>query len=101
MLVAFAARQHFMYLLLAAAFFIVNIFTLIGFLMQRRNIVRVYEKGLSYGRSRFEWATVNSFQTTESGELQIEAESGQKLAIPKSIDRIDVLQDTIERNIKH
>lgn len=98
MLVAFAARQHFMYLILAAAFFVVNIFTLIGFLMQRRNVVRVYESGLSCGKARIEWGSVSSFRILDSGELEIDTTNGEKLSIPKSIDRIDSLAMTIEQN---
>jgi hypothetical protein len=98
MLVAFAARRHFMYLLLAAAFFVVNIFTLIGFLMQRRNVVRVYERGLSYGRTRIEWNSITTFQIADSGELEIETADGPKSSIPKSIDRVDLLAQSIRRN---
>jgi len=98
MLVAFAARQHFMYLILAAAFLVVNIFTLIGFLMQRRNVVRVYEHGLSYGKSRVEWGSVRSAQFADSGELEIQAATGENLLIPKSIDRIDTIYAMIKHN---
>jgi len=98
MLVAFAIRQHFMYLLLAAAFFVVNIFTLIGFMMQRRNVVRVYEHGISHGKSRVDWPSVSSVERADSGESKINRRPGAKLSLPKSINQIDVLAKTIQQN---
>lgn len=96
MLVAFLVRQHFLYLILATAFFVVNIFTLIGFMMQRRNAVRIFERGLSYGKTKVDWSSVSSFVSGD-GELVIKNENGDKLLIPKTIDRYDQLAQLIEQ----
>lgn len=98
MLVGFVLRQHFIYLILAAAFFVVNIFTLIGFMLQRRNTVRVYENGLVFRRSTIEWISINSFLILDNGELLIEKFNGDKIPIPASIDRLDQLTLLIKQN---
>ena len=50
MLIAFTLRQHFGYFLLATAFLIVKLFTLFGWLMQRRKEVKIYENGIAIGK---------------------------------------------------
>lgn len=85
MLVAFLARQQIGYLVLAAAFLVLNIFTLTGFIMQRRNMVRVFENGLSYGKSSVKWHLIASVNTDNDG-LKIVRTDGEVFKIPKTID---------------
>ncbi len=91
MLIAFLARQHFGYLILAAAFLVVNIFTMIGFVMQRRNIVKVFENGLSYGKTKIEWISISSISNDEKRGAVIEADDGTGIIIPRSIADFDNL----------
>ena len=46
MMFTFYWRQGFVYFLLASAFLLVYIVTLSSWLMQRRNLVKVYENGI-------------------------------------------------------
>ena len=85
MLFVFLVRQQAGYLILAAAFLVVNIFTLIGFLMQRRNVVRVFENGISYGKSKIEWKSVKAVQSGEKNGIKVVAEDGTAVSIPKTI----------------
>jgi hypothetical protein len=85
MLITFFARQQVGYLILAAAFLVINIFTMIGFMMQRRNVVRVFENGMSYGNERIDWKSVKSIRSDDKDGLIIEAADGANLKIPNSI----------------
>jgi len=96
MLVAFLARQQIGYLVLAAAFLILNIFTLTGFIMQRRNVVRVFEDGLGYGKSSVKWRSIASVDTDNEG-LKIVSTSGGAIRIPKTIDDLGRLSAHIHR----
>ena len=60
MLAAFYVRQQFGYFVLSSGFLVVYVFTLIGWVMQKRNIVSVHEGGLKYRKFRTEWSEVQS-----------------------------------------
>jgi hypothetical protein len=91
MLFVFLMRQQAGYLILAAAFLVVNIFTLIGFLMQRRNVVRVFENGISYGKAKIEWKSVKTIQSEEKNGLTVVANDGTAISIPKTISGFESL----------
>ncbi|MGH9946343.1 MAG: hypothetical protein ACRD6X_04015 [Pyrinomonadaceae bacterium] len=99
MLVAFLFRQHFGYLILAAAFFVVNIFTLIGFMMQRRNVVKIFENGLSYGKTRAEWQTIESVKYENADGLKVVLTDSTTIAIPKTISGLSNLAEHIKSRI--
>ena len=85
MLIAFLVRQQFGYLILAAAFFVVNVFTLIGFMIQRQNTVSVFQNGLRYKKAEAAWAEVVSIDDDEAG-ISIVKTDGSVIKIPRSID---------------
>lgn len=85
MLVAFLARQQVGYLIIAAAFFVLNIFTLIGFIVQRQNAVKVFENGFNYKKSSAAWSELVSIDDDDSG-ISIVRANGSMIKIPRSID---------------
>ena len=85
MLVAFLTRLQMGYLVLAAAFLVLNIFTLIGFLVQRQNAVSVFDNGFRYRKSSARWRDVVSIDDVDSG-LSIVKSDGSVVKIPRSID---------------
>lgn len=99
MLVAFLARQQIGYLVLAAAFLVLNIFTLTGFIMQRRNMVRVFENGLSYGKSSVKWQSIASVNTDNDG-LKIMSINGEAIKISKTIDDLGRLSTHIHQHTR-
>ena len=99
MLLAFSLRGQMLYLVLAAAFFVVNIFTLIGFVVQRRNVVNVSERGLAYGNSRIEWDDLVSAELDPSGQLNLQTRQESTIVIPKTIANIGKLDEYIRHQI--
>lgn len=85
MLVAFLARQQMGYLILAASFFVLNIFTLVGFLVQRQNTVKVFEKGFNYKKTSALWTEFVSIDDDYNG-ISIVKTDGSAIKIPRSID---------------
>ena len=100
MLVAFSARGQMIYLVLAAAFFVVNIFTLTGFVMQRRNEVKVFENGLAYHGRQVEWGDLVSTEIDPSGQLNLQTRQRSTIVIPKTIANIGKLDEYIRHQIR-
>ena len=99
MLLAFSAREQILYLVLAAAFLVVNIFTLIGFYMQKRNTVKVFEKGIEYGKHRVEWADLVAADIDSSGRLNLRTKKPATIVIPKTVDDIGKLDEYVRHQI--
>ena len=96
MLVAFLVRQQFGYLVLAAAFLVLNIFTLIGFILQRQNAVSIFDNGLRYRNSSAKWREIVSVDDSNDG-LSIVKSDGSALKIPRSIDDLGRLNSIIRK----
>ncbi|HJS51791.1 MAG TPA: hypothetical protein VJ781_07805 [Pyrinomonadaceae bacterium] len=100
MLLAFSARGQMIYLVLAAAFFVVNIFTLTGFVIQRRNEVKVFEKGIAYRGRQAEWDDLVSTEIDPTGQLNLQTRQQSKIVIPKTIANIGKLDEYIRHQIR-
>ncbi len=99
MLVAFLARQQFGYLVLAAAFLVLNIFTLIGFILQRQKAVSIFDNGLRYRKAAAKWPDVVSVDDVENG-LSIVKTDGSVIKIPRSIDGLGRLNSLIREKTR-
>lgn len=86
MMIAFYARQWFVYFLLATSFLIVNLFTLIGIWLQRRNNVRLHDKGLIYKKTTVLWKDISKLKLDPRCGLTIELEDSHTLNIPAVIE---------------
>ena len=86
-------------MVLAAAFLVLNIFTLIGFILQRQNSVSIFDKGLRYRKTSAEWPDVVSIDDAESG-LSIVKMDGTVIKIPRSIDGLGRLNSLIRERIR-
>ena len=100
MLAIFTAREQMIYLVLAAAFLVVNIFTLIGFVMQRRNEVKVFENGIAYRGSHVQWDDLVSAELDASGQLNLQTRQESIIVIPKTIANIGKLDEYIRHQIR-
>ena len=79
MLIGFLITQKFLFLLLAAAFLIVKLLTLFSLIVQRKNVLSIYENGFVYYgiTCRFdEIMSVDGFEvSTKSGDKVVFSES--------------------------
>ncbi len=100
MLVAFYLRQQIGYFILSTAFLVVNLFTLIGWLMQKRNVAKVYENGFRYRKTIVFWDQISSATLDEPAGLTITKLDEETLIIPGSIDAIDKLASYIREQIR-
>ena len=89
MMFTFYWRQGFVYFLLASAFLLVYIVTLSSWLMQRRNIVKIYENGIEYRKFSCLWEEIETIAPGEPRGLVIKTKSGEKFTIPETIADLD------------
>ena len=99
MLVAFLIRQQIGYLILAAAFLVLNLFTLIGFVVQRKNLVSVFDNGFRYRKHSAQWPQIVSVDDLDTG-LSIVKNDGTVIKIPHSIDDLGRLNSYIREKTR-
>lgn len=97
MLVAFSYRQNLGYFVLASAFLVVEIFTLMGLFAQRRNVLKIFEKGFSYKKKAAFWDEIDKIGKDRGYEIV--RLDGEKIALPGTIQDIDMVIKGIESKI--
>ena len=74
-------RQGFVYFILASAFLVLYVLSLISFLGQRKNLFKVYENGIEFKKDRMLWTGIES--VSDEGIVLFKDE--RKVTIPKSL----------------
>ena len=100
MLIVFYVRQHIGYFALSTAFLVVYIFTLVGWVMQRRNVVRVYEGGLRYKKFSAAWGEIEAIAANSDG-LAITISKREKVTIPATVMEFDRVVDLVKRGVQN
>ena len=101
-LIFYLVWPNFLYFALATGFLIVQIFTMIGWWMQKRNAVSIYANGIVHRNVRLHWDEIAGVSTPSDGGLKIDVANGDCLIIPASIHGLDRLQVFIrERSEVH
>lgn len=84
MLAVFYVRRQIGYFVLSTAFLVVYIFTLIGWVLQRRNAVKIYERGLKYRKFAARWNDIEAVKADASG-IEIIKNKREMAVIPSTI----------------
>ncbi|MDQ3130469.1 MAG: hypothetical protein M3Q99_06880 [Acidobacteriota bacterium] len=107
MMVAFSIRQHFGYFLLATAFLIVQLFTLFGWLTQRKNEFKIHENGFAFGKKVCFWDEIESikikmesrFISGEKIDCEVLKTNGEKIKLSEAIGGIQEISNRIDKEI--
>jgi hypothetical protein len=99
MLIVFLVRQQFGYLILAAAFLVLNLFVLIGIAFQRSNVVYIFENGIRHKSSTASWNEMVSIDA-EDGGLKIVKADRSVIKIPRSIDQLGRLSSLLRERTR-
>lgn len=94
MLVMFSYRQQFGYFILATAFMAVEIFTLLGLFSQRRNVLKIFEKGLCYKKQCLSWNEIAEISKNKG--FQIIRADGEKIVLSETLYELDSAIGKIE-----
>ncbi|HKP69129.1 MAG TPA: hypothetical protein VJV05_07590 [Pyrinomonadaceae bacterium] len=93
-LLLFYLQQGFMYFVLSSAFLVIYVFTMVGWVLQKRNFVSVYENGIARRKFATTWGEITSVKAESDSGITIVKSDGEELVIPKStadIGRIAML----------
>ena len=60
MMFVFYVRQGFVYFILASAFLVIYVLSLISFVGQRKNVLKVYENGIEFKKVSAAWNEIQS-----------------------------------------
>jgi len=101
-MVMFSMWRNFLYFFLSTAFLIVYLATMFGWLMMRKNVLKIYENGLTYRKFTARWDEIESVETNEKGaklNFEIRKKKGEKIALTESILGVEQAVKIIEANV--
>ncbi len=99
MLIAFYVRQHIGYFFLSTAFLIVYIFTLVGWVVQKRNAVGIYQNGIKYKKFRAAWDEIAGVKADQAG-LELTKGKREKVLISSSMLRFDSIVRAVRQGVE-
>jgi hypothetical protein len=92
----FYIRESLLYFLLASAFLIVYLVTMLSWLIQRKNVVQVFEGGFAYRSKQAAWDEITDVR--DDGTVLLEG--GKQMIISQAIDNLPALLKTIRDRSK-
>lgn len=102
MMLGFYVRQNIGYFLLASAFLIVYVLTMFGWLVMRKNVVKVYENGLTYKKFAVVWDEIAAVETKTANNkksgYEISKKDGEKIVLSETIDGIELIIKRIQQS---
>jgi len=107
MLVAFSIRQNLGYFLLATAFLFVQLFTLFGWITQRKNELKIYENGFTFRKNTCLWDEIKTMNikmesraiSVSKINCEIIKTNGGKIVLTEAIDGIKEIIERIDEEI--
>ena len=103
MLAAFYVRQHIGYFALSTAFLVVYVLTLISWVIQKRNVVSIFENGIRYRKFSGCWEEIESASVLNEGparaQIELKKNPREKILIPSSIQGFERIVHVIEEKV--
>lgn len=101
-MVMFSMWRNFLYFFLSTAFLLVYLATMFSWLMMRKNVLKVYENGLTYRKFTARWDEIETVETNEKGaklNFEIRKKKGEKIVLTESIYGVEQAVKIIEANV--
>lgn len=102
-MVMFSMWKNFLYFFLSTAFLIVYLLTMLGWLFLRKNVLKIYENGLSYRKFTARWDEIEAVQAQDKkGKFagEIRKSKGEKVVLSDAIQNVRQAVKIIEAKIK-
>ena len=99
-LLYFYIQQEIMYFVLSSAFLVIYIFTMIGWVMQKRNVVSVYENGIAKKQFAATWDEIKSVKAEAGSGITIVKSDGESMTIPKTTADVGRIAMIIRQNLQ-
>ncbi|MEQ1764004.1 MAG: hypothetical protein ABL984_12780 [Pyrinomonadaceae bacterium] len=98
-LIFYLVWQSFLYFILATGFLIVQLFTMIGWWLQKRNAVSIYSNGIVYRKCQTRWDEIEAVERRLDSSLEIVLSKEEIVEIPASIQGIDRIESFIRERL--
>lgn len=98
-MVIFYLQQGFVYFLLSTAFLVIYLVTMTSWILQRRNVVKLYENGIEYRKYSWLWNEIDSISAGEANTVVVSSKSGAKFTISATISGLDQIVRTIKSKL--
>src|SRR6476620_12706152 len=95
-MVLFYLRDSILYFLLASAFLVIYLVTMLSWVMQRKNVVQVFEGGFSYRSKQASWNEISDVRNDGTIVLK----DDKQVVISPAIDGLTALLDLIRHRSK-
>lgn len=95
----FYIQQSIVFFVLASAFLIVYVFTMIGWVLQKKNVVTVYENGLTYRNFRTTWEELQSVSSSAGTGIKLVKDNGETVTIGKTLADFDKVAVEIRKHL--
>jgi hypothetical protein len=100
MFVGFLITRKFVLLLLAVAFFAINILTLFSLIARRKKDFRLYEQGFTFNKVSRRFDEIADLKVKNKSSGEILTTSGEKIALTEAIADVAEIIKIIEAKIK-
>lgn len=98
-LLLFYLDQQLMYFVMSSAFLIIYIFTMIGWFVQKRNVVSIYANGITYRKFVSSWDEIKSVKAATDSGITIIKQNGESLEIGKTTADVGRIALLIRQNL--
>lgn len=92
---AYYVLQTPIYFLLASAFLLIYLVIMFGIFVQRRNILKIHEHGVSYKNFRGRWEEIEGVISTNQKSFEIQKAGGETAKLSNNIDGLEQVVDRI------
>ncbi len=98
-LLFFYIQQSIAYFILSSAFLVVYIFTMIGWVLQKKNIVSLYENGIVYRQFGAAWSDLKSVSSSAESGITLTKTDGESITIGKTVADVDKIAMEIRQHL--
>ena len=102
-MVMFSMWKNFLYFFLSTAFLIVYLLTMFGWVFLRKNVLKIYENGLTYRKFAARWSEIEAVEpNSKNGKLncEIRKTKGEKIVLSDAIYEVEKAIKIIEAKVK-
>lgn len=98
-MVIFYLQQGFIYFILSTAFLVIYLVTMTSWVLQRRNVVKLYENGIEYRKYSCLWNEIESISAGTANTVEVTTTAGGKFTLSATISGLDQVVKTIRTKI--
>ena len=95
----FNTQRSIGYFILSSAFLVVYVFTMIGWVMQKRNTVSIFENGIAYRKFTSSWNDLKSVTSNTKSGITLSKSGGESITIGTSVADLDKIAVAVRRRL--